>query len=257
VILPSGAVLPDPVRTPGAVNPHVTQATINSTICVSGWTSTVRPPSSYTTSLKQQQLATGYAYHGDTNTSDYEEDHLLSLELGGSPTSINNLWPEPYSGGEGARLKDQVENRLHQLVCDHQLALTTARHTIATNWYRAYLIYVGNPPPTTRTTTYPATRTTTSSSNALSCSASMSNSHPSDYSTVDVDVRTAPGASVMATAHYKSTDTTHSSAANGFGTASVAFAISRATPGYTVQVDVSVRNGSGSGSCSTSFTPQG
>jgi hypothetical protein len=257
VILPSGAVLPDPARTPGAVNPDVTQVGIGSTICVSGWTSTVRPPSSYTTSLKEQQLASGYAYRGDVNTSDYEEDHLVSLELGGSPTSIKNLWPEPYAG-DGARLKDQVENRLHQLVCDHQLPLKTARHAIATNWYRAYLTYVGNPaPPTTRTTTTPATRTTTSRPKGLSCSASMSNAHPSDYSTVDVDVRTAPSASVTVTAHYKSTDTTHTSTANGSGYASIAFEISRATPGYTVEVDVSVRNGSGSASCSTSFTPQG
>jgi hypothetical protein len=136
VMLPSGAVLPDPARTPGAVNPDVMQANIGSTICVGGWTATVRPPSSYTTSLKEQPLASGYAYHGGTSTSDYQEDHLISLELGGSPTSPKNLWPEPYAGSDGARLKDQIENRLHQLVCDHELYLAIARHAIATNWTR-------------------------------------------------------------------------------------------------------------------------
>jgi hypothetical protein len=97
----AGAILPDPTRTPGAINPAVTQSNISRTICVTGWTATIRPPSSYTTSLKQRQLATGYAYRGDRDTSDYEEDHLISLELGGSPTSVRNLWPEPYlaSGG--------------------------------------------------------------------------------------------------------------------------------------------------------------
>ena len=51
-----GAVLASPTLTPGALNPDVTQATIRSTICVRGWTTTVRPPSSYTSALKIEQL---------------------------------------------------------------------------------------------------------------------------------------------------------------------------------------------------------
>jgi hypothetical protein len=85
--------LPDPSCQPGATNPDVTQATIGSTICVSGRTSTVRPPTSYTNPLKVQQIAQ-YGY-SDTSTADYEEDHLIPLELGGSPRSTLNLWPEP------------------------------------------------------------------------------------------------------------------------------------------------------------------
>src|SRR5262249_1396344 len=42
--------------TPGAVNPGVTQANINETICKSGWTATIRPRVSYTTNFKKQQL---------------------------------------------------------------------------------------------------------------------------------------------------------------------------------------------------------
>ena len=49
--------LPDPACTPGSYNPDVTQSTIDSTICVSGWTSTVRPPTSYTNPLKEQGIA--------------------------------------------------------------------------------------------------------------------------------------------------------------------------------------------------------
>jgi hypothetical protein len=52
----SPSALPDPRRTPGAVNPAVTQANIDSTICVRGWTRTVRPPERYTESLKRQQM---------------------------------------------------------------------------------------------------------------------------------------------------------------------------------------------------------
>ena len=67
--------LPDPSCQPGATNPDVTQSTIGSTVCVSGWTSTVRPPTSYTNPLKVQQIAE-YGY-SDTSTADYEEDHLI------------------------------------------------------------------------------------------------------------------------------------------------------------------------------------
>jgi len=163
VVTPAGVVLPDPSRTPGAINPAVMQATIHQTICVSGWTATIRPPSSYTTALKEQQLASGYAYHRDTNPSDYEEDHLLSLELGGSPRSELNLWPEPYSAPEGARVKDRIENKLHTLVCAGALSLATAQHAITTNWFAAYETYIGTySPPTTASTSMAPTPTTSS-----------------------------------------------------------------------------------------------
>lgn len=71
---------PDPRCTPGVTNPDVTPGTINQTICKSGWTSTIRPPASYTNALKKQGI-TDYGYT-DTNPRDYEEDHLLS----GAPT---------------------------------------------------------------------------------------------------------------------------------------------------------------------------
>ncbi len=143
VVNAAGAVLPDRARTPGAVNPDVTQATIGRTICVSGWTATVRPSSSVTTELKVAQLDSGYAYKGDHDTSDYEEDHLISLELGGAPSDPRNLWPEPYGSREGARVKDQIENKLHALVCGHVIRLATAQHVIATNWWAAYTTYGG------------------------------------------------------------------------------------------------------------------
>src|SRR5947209_3037701 len=90
--------LPDPACTPGALNPDVTQSTIGSTICVSGWTATIRPSTSYTNKLKVQGIA-DYGYT-DTSLSDYEEDHFLPLELGGAPKDPKNLWPEPHSGSE-------------------------------------------------------------------------------------------------------------------------------------------------------------
>jgi hypothetical protein len=128
------------------VNPAVSQANIGQTICVSGWTATIRPPASFTTRLKREQLASGYTYRGDTATRDYEEDHLISLEIGGAPSAEANLWPEPYNSPEGARVKDVVEGKLNALVCDHAITLVTAQRAIATNWWAAYLTYVGPAP---------------------------------------------------------------------------------------------------------------
>ena len=139
-----GVVLPNLSRTPGATNTSVTQANIGQTICVSGWTSTIRPPSNVTTAMKIRQLVSGYSYQADTLTADYEEDHLISLELGGSPTSEANLWPEPYGSVEGARVKDQLENKLHALVCSGTLPLITAQNAIASNWWVAYETYVAS-----------------------------------------------------------------------------------------------------------------
>ena len=133
---------PDPVLTPGALNPAVTQATIGSTVCVSGWTATIRPPSSYTTGLKIEQMAE-YGYT-DTSTSDYEEDHLISLELGGAPTDPRNLWPEPYTASlpdgrpTGAHTKDGFETRLKNEVCAGSISLATAQSEIGDDWVHAY-----------------------------------------------------------------------------------------------------------------------
>jgi len=88
--------LPNNSVTPGAVNQAVTQSNFDSTICVSGYTKTIRPPVSYTNRLKYSQLDSGYNYRGDTSAHDYEEDHLIPLEVGGSPTSVKNLWPQPW-----------------------------------------------------------------------------------------------------------------------------------------------------------------
>ncbi|MEU9076503.1 hypothetical protein ACFYUY_06935 [Kitasatospora sp. NPDC004745] len=127
--------LPDPSCTPGAYNPDVTQATIGRTICVSGWTATVRPPTSYTNALKTQQIAQ-YGF-SDTNPSDYEEDHFVPLELGGAPRDPRNLWPEPRYGSQTATGKDGVETKLKNAVCNGRVTLAAARSAIASDWTTA------------------------------------------------------------------------------------------------------------------------
>jgi hypothetical protein len=95
----------------------------------------------------------------------------------------------------------------------------------------------------------------TPASTPLPCHASMSNSHPADYTTTDVRVHTAGYASVTTIAHYKTTNHKKAGAAGKKGNASIAYHISRATPGYKVMVSVRVTHGKRSGSCSTWFIP--
>ena len=133
---------PNPQLTPGATNPHVTQSNIHQTICVSGWTATVRPPAAYTNRLKTEGIMQ-YRYN-DPSLKDYEEDHFIPLELGGNPRDPNNLWPEPYDtmvDGKtmGARQKDKVEDLLKRQVCDGRIALKEAQDQITSDWYKIYL----------------------------------------------------------------------------------------------------------------------
>src|ERR1019366_2592630 len=138
-------IYPDPVRTPGAANPQVTQGNIQDNICNRQWsTKQIRPPSAYTSKLKRKQLreygdtvhqtraelinpstgkvdTTRCVAHSD-NMACYEEDHLISLENGGDPTDPRNLFPEPYNthvGGVimGAHQKDVVEGFIHDEIC--------------------------------------------------------------------------------------------------------------------------------------------
>ena len=127
--------LPDPNCTPGEIDPRVTQENINSTICVSGYTTTVRPSTSVTSKIKIERMQV----YGDTDSpSNYELDHFIPLELGGSPASILNLFPEPYANPYGATEKDKVENYLHKQVCNGALTLQTAQEEIRSNWTKVY-----------------------------------------------------------------------------------------------------------------------
>lgn len=109
---------------PGALNPAVTQATIRQTICVTGWTKTIRPPPSYTNALKRKQLA---ALHVHLSMHDVEEDHFIPLEIGGNPTDPQNLWPQVWTGSCGAHAKDAVETRLKRQTCSGQITLAEAQ----------------------------------------------------------------------------------------------------------------------------------
>lgn len=116
--------LPDSSCTPGAIFP----AASTTQICRSGYASSVR---NVTQAVKDQIYQEyGIATH---KPGEYEIDHLISLELGGS-NDIKNLWPESYQGKYNAHVKDNVENMLHTKVCDGTLSLSDAQKAIAANW---------------------------------------------------------------------------------------------------------------------------
>ncbi len=126
----SSVVRANPTLTPGALNPDVTQATIRSTICVQGWTKTVRPPSSYTHALELQQLL---EYRESGPTSNFQEDHFISLELGGAPTDPRNLWPEQQPRASDV---DKIENQLNGEVCSGSITLAEGQRREAQLKYR-------------------------------------------------------------------------------------------------------------------------
>jgi hypothetical protein len=126
----AGGQLPDPRCTPGSVDPAVTQATIASTICRSGYTGKVRPPESETSHAK---FDVAYPAYRIQDSAASELDHLISLELGGS-NDITNLWPEV---GTVPNPKDKVENALNRAVCDGRVSLAAAQRAIAADWMTA------------------------------------------------------------------------------------------------------------------------
>ena len=120
--------LPDPGCTPGAAFTGITRAQV----CVPGYSSRVR---NVPAALKRAV----YATYGIVARApgQYEVDHLISLELGGS-NAIANLWPEAAQAVAGFRQKDVLENALHRDVCAGRLSLAAAQRQIATNWVAAY-----------------------------------------------------------------------------------------------------------------------
>jgi hypothetical protein len=166
--------------TPGVANPDITQHNIQDNICNRQWsTKLIRSPSGYTSRLKRKQLrrygdtvhqtraelinpstgkvdTTRCVIHSD-DMACYEEDHLISLEIGGHPTDPRNLWPEPYNthvGGVimGAHQKDVVEGFIHDEICydipgskknsyipaTTSITLRRGQQILSGDWYACY-----------------------------------------------------------------------------------------------------------------------
>lgn len=124
---------PNPILTPGAVDPNATK----DKVCTPGYTSTVR---NVPDSIKRQVFE---RYHIDPHSDKFEVDHLVSLELGGS-NDVKNLWPQSYTTQPfNAHVKDKIENELHRRICDGRITLQEAQQQIAIDWIGSYCtVYV-------------------------------------------------------------------------------------------------------------------
>lgn len=213
---------PDPQCTPGALNPAVTQATIQQTMCVMGWTSTVRPPESVSEPEKRASMA---AYGATGPLSAYEYDHFVPLQLGGAVNDPRNLWPEP---GASPNPKDSVESDLRSEVCAGKMTLADAQRAIVSDWTKLARDQDTTGSPSTQT---PAR---TAASSGARCSASAS--YSSRYHDYDVYVHSnQPSQTVTVTDASGRTASYHTDAS---GYADVYFRAPASAAGETVTVHV-------------------
>jgi hypothetical protein len=112
---------------PGAINPNVTQANIGQTICKKYWTDSIRPSTGKIRDVQMMRYGMTAANPG----KEIREDHIISLELGGSPSNPDNLYPQRYAD---SITKDREEDRLHAAVCSGQMDLAAAQQTIVLEW---------------------------------------------------------------------------------------------------------------------------
>ena len=88
----------------------------------------------------QQQVFEAYGI-ANPRPGAYEIDYLITPDLGGA-ANIRNLWPQPYSDTAwNARVKDQLEEHLHAMVCNGDIDVATAQHDLAADWISAYKKY--------------------------------------------------------------------------------------------------------------------
>jgi hypothetical protein len=120
--------LPDSKCTPGRIFRGVTARAV----CTPGYSQRVRRVSEAT--KREVYRRYGVRTH---KPGQYEVDHLIPLELGGS-NSIRNLFPEAALPRPGFHEKDRLENRLHRKVCAGKISLASAQREFKRNWVIAY-----------------------------------------------------------------------------------------------------------------------
>ena len=121
-----------------ALNPDVTQETIQETICRHGYTHTVRPATSFTNKIKLRLMREEGIPEADT--SEWALDHILALTLGGHPRQLSNL--QLLTQHDNSR-KSRIEVKLNCFVCRGQMSLDQAQTEVVADWQAAYQRYAG------------------------------------------------------------------------------------------------------------------
>lgn len=115
-------------------------------LCTTGFTTCIRqwpvPISIRVGVYKSYGISIGKDYC----TGGCELDHLVPLEIGGADT-VKNMWPEPYGNVVWtAKVKDQLENQLHAMICSGKITMQKAQAAIIKDWIAAYKLYVSPTP---------------------------------------------------------------------------------------------------------------
>lgn len=113
--------------TPGAWDPAATRADV----CTPGYAKARRPGLWAGLKLKGQALTHYGLSRTPTNWHAYTMDHLVPLELGGVPLTLDNAWPQLKAA---AKLKDRDEGAQHRAVCAGTTQLVAAQVFFVDNW---------------------------------------------------------------------------------------------------------------------------
>ena len=130
--------LSPPPDVPGAVDPTITQANIDKTICRPGYARSVRPSHAITGPIKRRLMDT---HHPGEPMTDYELDHLIPISIGGAPLDRRDLWLQRRRSQANAGDKNVLAYVLWRLVCDNRVPLATAQQAISRDWTAAYQSY--------------------------------------------------------------------------------------------------------------------
>jgi hypothetical protein len=131
IVLPS---IPDPARTPGAINPAINQDNIAATICKGDYQAEKSPPPSWKAAATRRLVESLYP---SENPDDFSLDYLVPISLGGAVADPRNLWLQTWTGPD-RELKNHLEMLLTKMVCNGQIALAVAQQRIAGDWRDTY-----------------------------------------------------------------------------------------------------------------------
>lgn len=114
------------------LNKSVREETLPETICMRGYTRTIRPPAHVTNTIKYEMLRkNGYSISA---MHDFILDHKIPLSLGGAPNDLRNFMLQTE---DESRDKDRVELCLAKTVCSGQISLDEAQKVIWQDWRSA------------------------------------------------------------------------------------------------------------------------
>jgi hypothetical protein len=129
--------IPDHERTPGAINPAVTQDNLRETVCAPGWIDGVALPPAALEKLKTRQIE---QLHLKGPANNYHEDYLVPLCAGGHPSDPRNLWPQRVEGDWNYKVKDQLETAVCKALCSGDVTLERAQSMfLDPDWTEVFL----------------------------------------------------------------------------------------------------------------------